>query len=79
MSDRRFTVSPMRIRLESHENIFEWQGPWDSSFEEVLDVFVGLCSAATYGDKTELYKLIYSRLQDEYEAKKQLENMQEDV
>ena len=79
MSDRRLTVSPMRIRLESHENVFEWEGPWDSSFDDILDVFVGLCSAATYGDKSELYSLIYNRLRDEYAAKEQLENIQENV
>lgn len=79
MSDRRLTVSPMRIRLESHENVFEWEGPWDSSFDDILDVFIGLCSAATYGDKTELYQMIYNRLQDEYTAKEQLENIQENV
>lgn len=79
MSDRRLMISPMKVRLESHENVFEWQGPWDCSFDELLDVFIGLCSAATYGDKTELYKLIYNRLQEEYAAKEQLENMQENV
>ena len=51
MSDRRFTVSPMRIRLESHENIFEWQGPWDSSFEEVLDEYGTLEPMKDYLDK----------------------------
>lgn len=61
-------TSPMRITLESHGDIYKWEGAWDSSFDELLDIFVGLCSTATYGDKSELYKHIYDRLNEEYLA-----------
>lgn len=68
--NQRTTTSPCKIILETHNHIQTWEGPWDSDFETLLDAFIGLCSVATYGDKSELYKYIYDFLQEEYNSEK---------
>lgn len=63
--NQRTTVSPAKIRLELHDKIYECELPWDSSFFDLLDVFVGLCSTATFGDKSKLYQVIYDKLEEQ--------------
>lgn len=62
----RKTTDPVKIKLESGPNSFECETNWDSSFNNILDLFIGLCSAAGFGDKSELCQIIYNKLEEEH-------------
>lgn len=74
----RKTTDPAKIRLEINSNIFEAELPWDVSFQDLIDVFVGLCSAATYGDKTDLYRRIYDSLDEQYASDEEYERRKQE-
>lgn len=57
-------TSPTKLTLEQFGKKFEYTGHWDITFSELLEVFLGLCSAAGYSDKTKLYEFIYRDIKD---------------
>ena len=64
---------PMKLILESHGNKYSWEGSWDSDFSKLFEVFLGLCSTATYGDITQLKDTIYNNLQEERDSLEEYE------
>lgn len=57
-------TSPTKLTLETFGKKFEYTGHWDITFTELLDVFLGLCSAAGFSDKTKLYEIIYEDIKE---------------
>ena len=75
----RKVTDPIKLRLESGNTLLECETNWDSTFNDLLNIFVGLCSAAGYGDKSQLYENIYNtldeqRLSDEEFERRRKEN-----
>lgn len=62
---------PMKLILESHGNKYTWEGPWDSGFDDLLDVFLGFCSTAGFQDKGELLESIWRDVEDQHALEKE--------
>ena len=58
------TTQPTKIALESFGKKFEYTGHWDSTFLDLIDAFLSMCSGIGFADKNELYKSIYYYVKD---------------
>lgn len=75
---QRTTTSPMKITLEMHSNVFTWEGPWDSDFDSLMNVFIGLCSAGGFADKTHLKRHIHDIVEEEILSEEEYEQRKKD-
>lgn len=66
-------MNPLKIVLEANNNRFEWTGPWDSDFDSLIEIFLGLCAAAGFPDKKDLYEFIYNKVQEEHDSLEEYE------
>lgn len=70
--------TPMKLKLESHGETYSWEGNWDSDFLKLFNVFLGLCSIATYGDISKLKEVVYDSIQEEKESLEEYERRKQE-